>query len=179
MKDLGLLRYFLGIEIAFSAKGYLLSQSKYIADLFKRARLTDNRVVDTPLDTNARYSLSNGSPLSDLNLYRTVVGSLVYLTVTRSDIAYAVHVVSQFVTAPTTIHWAAILQYLRGTQFQSLLFPSTFSLELCAYSDADWVHDLTDRKSTTDFCIFLEDSLFFWKSKKYENFSSETFYSSL
>ncbi|XP_042426160.1 uncharacterized mitochondrial protein AtMg00810-like [Zingiber officinale] len=169
MKDLGSLRYFLGIEIASSPKGYLLSQSKYIADLFERAHLTDNRVVDTPLETNARYSPSDGSPLPDPNLYRTVVGSLVYLTVTRPDIAYAVHVVSQFVTAPTTVHWAAvlrILQYLRGTQFQSLLFPSTSSLELCAYSDADWAGDLTDRKSTTGFCIFLGDSLISWKSKK-------------
>ncbi|XP_042410343.1 uncharacterized mitochondrial protein AtMg00810-like [Zingiber officinale] len=117
MKDLGLLCYFLGIEIASSVKGYLLSQSKYIADLFKRARLTDNRVVDTPLETNARYSLSlsDGSPLPDPNLYHTVVESLIYLTVTRSNIAYVVHVVSQSVTAPTTIHWAAILRYLRGT----------------------------------------------------------------
>lgn len=169
MKDLGLLRYFLGIEVAFSNKGYLLSQSKYIADLFERARLTDNKIVDTPLETNARYSPSDGLPLSDPGLYRTVVGSLVYLTVTRPDIANAVHVVSQFVTAPTTVHWAAvlrILRYLRGTQFQSLLFSSTSSLELRAYSDADWAGDPTDRKSTTGFCIFLGDSLISWKSKK-------------
>ncbi|XP_042436857.1 uncharacterized mitochondrial protein AtMg00810-like [Zingiber officinale] len=162
MKDLRLLRYFLGIEIASSPKGYLLSQSKYIADLFERAHLTDNRIVDTPLETNARYSPSDGSPLPDSNLYRTVVGSLVYLTVTRPNIAYVVHVVSQFVTAPTTVHLVAILRilrYLRGTQFQSLLFPSTSLLELCAYSDADWAGDLTDHKSTTGFCIFLRDSL--------------------
>lgn len=169
MKDLGTLRYFLGIEVACSPKGYLLSQSKYISELFERARLTDNRVVDTPIETNARYSPSDGQPLTDPSLYRTVVGSLVYLTVTRPDIAHAVHVVSQFVTAPTTVHWAAvlrILRYLRGTQFQSLLFPSTSSLELRAFSDADWAGDPTDRKSTTGFCVFLGDSLISWKSKK-------------
>ncbi|KAI3755837.1 hypothetical protein L1987_55646 [Smallanthus sonchifolius] len=169
MKDLGLLRYFLGIEVAQSKKGYLLSHTKYISDLFHRARLFDNRIADTPLETNARYSPTNGVPLSDPSIYRTIVGSLVYLTVTHPDIAHVIHVVSQFVTAPTSVHWGAvfrILRYLRGTQFQSLLFPSTSFLELRAYSDADWDSDPNDRKSTTGFCIFLGDSLISWKSKK-------------
>ncbi|KAJ9562057.1 hypothetical protein OSB04_007217 [Centaurea solstitialis] len=169
MKDLGTLRYFLGIEVAQSKKGYLLSQTKYISDLFERARLSDKKTVNTPLETNVHYTPTDGVPLSDPSLYRTIVGSLVYLTVTCPDIAHAVHVVSQFVTAPTTVHWGAvlrILRYLRGTQFQSLLFPSTSSLKLSAYSDASWDSDPSDRKSTTGFCIFLGDSLISWKSKK-------------
>jgi len=95
---------------------------------------------------------------------------LVYLTITRPDIAYVVHVVSQFVPLyRTTVHWAAvlrILRYLRGTVFQSLLLSSISSLELRAYSDADHGSDPTDRKSVTGFCIFLGDSLISWKSKK-------------
>jgi hypothetical protein len=169
MKDLGYLRYFLGIEVAYSPRGYLLSQSKYVADILERTRLTDNKTVDTPIEVNARYSSSEGLPLIDPTLYRTIVGSLVYLTITRSDIVYAVHVVSQFVASPTTVHWAAvlrILRYLRGTVFQSLLLSSTSSLELRAYSDADHGSDPTDRKSVTRFCIFLGDSLISWKSKK-------------
>ncbi|XP_042442946.1 uncharacterized mitochondrial protein AtMg00810-like [Zingiber officinale] len=161
MKDLGLLRYFLGIKIASSPKVYLLSQSKYIANLFECARLTDNRVVDIPLEINARYSPLDGSPLPDHNLYRTIVESLVYLTVTRPDITYAIHV------------------YLWETHFQSHLFPSTSSLELCAYSDANWASDLMDRKSTTGFYIFLGDSLISRKSKKQDvifRFSTETEY---
>ncbi|XP_042472488.1 uncharacterized mitochondrial protein AtMg00810-like [Zingiber officinale] len=113
MKDLGLLRYFLGIEITSSPKSYLLSQSKYIANLFECACLTDNKIVDTPLETNARYSPSDDSSLQDPNLYRIVVESFVYLTVTRPDIAYTVHVVSQFVIALTTVHWVAVLHILR------------------------------------------------------------------
>ncbi|KAK6153815.1 hypothetical protein DH2020_013454 [Rehmannia glutinosa] len=162
MKDLGPLRYFLGIEVARSPRGYLLLQSKYIADILDRARLTDTRTVDTPLELNVRYSPSDGTPLSDPTLYRTIIGSLVYLTITHPYIAYVIHIVSQFVTCPTTVHWATvtrILRYLRGTLFESLLFPSTSSLELRAYSDAYWASDPTDRKSTTGFCIFLGDSL--------------------
>jgi hypothetical protein len=162
MKDLGYLRYFLGIEVAYSPRGYLLSQSKYVTDILERARLTDNKTVDTPIEVNARYSSSDGLPLIDPTLYRTIVGSLVYLTITRPDIAYVVHVVSQFVASPTTVHWAAVLRimrYLRGTVFQSLLLSSTSSLELRAYSDADHGSDPTDRKSVTGFCIFLGDSL--------------------
>ena len=94
---------------------------------------------------------------------------MVYLTITRPDIAHAVHVVSQFVTFPTTVHWAVvhhILRYLRGTQFQSLLLLSSSSLELHAYPDADWAGDPTDCKSVTGFCIFLGDYLISWKRKK-------------
>jgi hypothetical protein len=104
MKDLGYLRYFLGIEVAYSPRGYLLSYSKYVADILEWARLTDNKNVDTLIKVNARYFSSDGLPLIDPTLYHTIIGSLVYLTITRPYIAYVVHVVSQFVASPTTIH---------------------------------------------------------------------------
>jgi hypothetical protein len=104
MKDLGSLLYFLGIEVAYSPRGYLISQSKYVADILEQARLIDHKIVDTPIEVNARYSSSNGLPLTDPTLYFTIIGSLVYLTITRSDITYLIHVVSQFVASPTTVH---------------------------------------------------------------------------
>ncbi|KAL7603020.1 uncharacterized mitochondrial protein AtMg00810-like [Lactuca sativa] len=97
------------------------------------------------------------------------MGSLVYLTVICPDIAHVVHVICQFVTDPTSIHWGAvlrILRYLHDTQFQNLLFPSASSLELRAYDD--WVGDRYDRKSTTRFCVFLGESLISWKNKKHD-----------
>ncbi|XP_022857468.1 uncharacterized protein LOC111378488 [Olea europaea var. sylvestris] len=162
MKDLGPLSYFLGIEVASSPRGYLISQSKYTMDVIERVHLTDIKTIDTPLESNARYSSSDDIPLTDPTLYRTIVGCLVYLTITRPNIAYVIYIVSQFVSTPTTVHWATvvcILRYLRGTCFQSLLFTSTSSLVLRAYSDADWASDPIDRKSNTNFCIFLGDSL--------------------
>ncbi|GJY98396.1 uncharacterized mitochondrial protein-like protein, partial [Tanacetum coccineum] len=119
MKDLGLLRYFLGIEVASSPKGYLLSQSKYIGDLLDRTRITNKMVEDIPIDAKAKYTPTYGDPLLDPSLYRTIVGSLVYLTVTHPNISYAVHIVSQFVWAPTVAHWAAVLHILRFLYIQT------------------------------------------------------------
>uniref|UniRef100_A0A2N9GX63 CCHC-type domain-containing protein n=1 Tax=Fagus sylvatica TaxID=28930 RepID=A0A2N9GX63_FAGSY len=169
MKDLGHLSYFLNLEVSSDSTGYYLSQAKYAFDLLSRAGLTDTKVVSTPLEMNARLTPLDGTPLSDATLYRQLVGSLVYLTVTRPDIAHAVHLVSQFLSALHSTHYAAvihILRYIKGTLFHGLHFSAHSTLDLCAYSDADWAGDPTDRRSTTGFCFFLGDSLISWCSKK-------------
>jgi len=95
--NLSLLCNFLGIEVASSSNDYLLSQSKYIADLFDIDRFIENKIVDTPLEISVRYSPSDGVPLIGSTLYQIIVESLIYLSVTRPNIAHFVHVVSQFV----------------------------------------------------------------------------------
>uniref|UniRef100_A0A2N9IIL2 Integrase catalytic domain-containing protein n=1 Tax=Fagus sylvatica TaxID=28930 RepID=A0A2N9IIL2_FAGSY len=169
MKDLGPLSYFLGLEVSSSSDGYYLTQAKYTSDLISRAGITDSKIVDTPIEYNNRLNTHDGEPLPDATLYRQLVGSLVYLTVTRPDISYAVHIVSQFMAAPRSLHYAAvlrILRYLKGTLFHGLHFSSQSSLTLQAYSDADWAGDPTDRRSTTGYCFLLGDSLISWRSKK-------------
>jgi hypothetical protein len=94
MSNLGPLSYFLGIEVLHSAKGYYLSQSKYIQDLIARSGLTDTRTAITPMDLHLHLRPTDGTPLVDPSRYRHIVGSLVYLTVTRPDIAHAVHILS-------------------------------------------------------------------------------------
>jgi hypothetical protein len=97
------------------------------------------------------------------------VGSPIYLTVTRSDLAYVVHLVSQFIFAPRSTHYAAvlrILRYIKGTLFLGLHFSAQSSLELRPYADADWAGDPTDHRSTTSYCFLLGSSLISWRSKK-------------
>lgn len=113
MKDLGTLWYFLGIEVAYSHRGYIHSQSKYIVNILEHTRLSDTRVVDSPLELNVKYDSSDGVPLLDHTLYCTLVGSPVYLIITRPDITYVAHIVTQFVVSSTTVHWESILHTCR------------------------------------------------------------------
>ncbi|KAL4036994.1 hypothetical protein IC575_000575 [Cucumis melo] len=88
MKDLGSLNYFLGLEVSRRSDGYLLSQAKYASDLLARSGITDSSTTSTPLDPNVHLTPYDGVPLENVSLYRQLVGSLIYLTVTRPDIAY-------------------------------------------------------------------------------------------
>ncbi|XP_062165053.1 secreted RxLR effector protein 161-like [Alnus glutinosa] len=169
MKNLGTHSYFLGLKISSSSDGYYLTQANYTSDLLSRANLTNCKTVDTPTELNARLKLHDGEPLRDSTFYRHLVGSLVYLTVTRPDISYVVHQVSQFMAAPRSTHFSAVLRifrYLMATLFHGLHFSSQSPFELHAYTDADWAGDPIDRRSTTGYCFLLGTSLNSWRSKK-------------
>ena len=148
MKDLGPLNYFLGLEVSFSTDGYYLTHTKYTSDMISRASITDSKIVDTPIEYNCRLNSHDGESLSYATLYRQLVGSLIYLTITRPNISYAVHVVSQFMASPGSTHYdvvLGILRYMKGIIFDGLHFSSHSSLTLQAYLDADWAGDPIDR----------------------------------
>jgi hypothetical protein len=169
MSDLGALSYFLGIEVLQTQNGIYLSQAKYIQDLLDRSGLSDTRIVATPMDLHLSLRPTDGTPLEDPSRYIHLVGSLVYLTVTRPDIAHAVQILSQFVSAPTSVHYGhllRVLRYFRGTKTQCLFYDSNSPLQLHAYSDATWTSDPTYRCFITGYCILLGSSLVAWKSKK-------------
>jgi hypothetical protein len=169
MTDLGPLRYFLEIEVSSTSDGFSISQEKYIQDLLARAALRDEHTVETPMELNVQLHASDGDALPDLTCYHHIIGSLVYLVVTHPDISYPVHFLSQFVSAPTTIHYSHLLhvmRYLRGTLTRRLFFPCSSSLQLQAYSDATWVRDPMDIRSLSAYCVFLGGSLIAWKTKK-------------
>jgi hypothetical protein len=113
MSDLGPLRYFLGIEFSSSSKGFYLSQEKYILDILDRVSLTDPRTIDTPMELNVHLRATYGEPLEDPTRYRHIVGSLVYLGVTRPNISHFVHILCQSVSAPTQLHYSHLLRVLR------------------------------------------------------------------
>ena len=169
MSDLGYLHYFLGIEFSRSSDAYFLSQHRYAMDLLERSGLTDTRTACTPMELNLKLRPNDGTLLEEPSRYRHLVGSLVYLGVTRPDIAHAVHILSQFVSAPTSVHFPhllRVLRYLRGTDSRGLFYGSLNSPVLRAYSDATWTSEPIFRRSVTGYCIFLGDSLIAWKSKK-------------
>lgn len=169
MSDLGSLSYFLGIEVDHTDDGYYLSQHRYTQELISRSGLTDIRTVATPMELQLQLRPTDGIPLEDPSRYRHLVGSLVYLTVTRPDIAHAVHILSQFVSAPTSAHYGhllRVLRYLRGTSSRRLFYARSNQLQLHAYTDSTWASDPVDRRSVTGYCLFLGTSLIAWKSKK-------------
>ena len=109
---MGNLSYFLGLEVTSSSDRYYLSQAKYAFDLLSKAGITDNKTVSTPLEYNAKLTPLDGEPISDATRYRRLVGSLIYLTVTRPNISHVVGMVSKFMDAPHFVHYVVVLQIL-------------------------------------------------------------------
>ncbi|KAK3043429.1 hypothetical protein RJ639_002008 [Escallonia herrerae] len=174
IKDLGDLKYFLGIEFSRSKKGIFMSQRKYALDILQDSGLLGVRPDKFPMEQNLKLTPTYGILLSDPTKYRRLVGRLIYLTVTRPDIVYSVRTLSQFMHEPRKPHWNAairILKYIKGNPGQGLLFPSTNNLALKAFCDSDWGGCRTTRRSVTGYCIFLGNSLVSWKSKKQANVS--------
>ncbi|KAL0318213.1 UNVERIFIED_CONTAM: Retrovirus-related Pol polyprotein from transposon RE1 [Sesamum calycinum] len=168
-KDLGRPRYFLGIEIAHSKHGVSLSQRKYACDLLQEAGLLGTKSVDTPMDSNPDFWNDDGNYLEDKIKYRRLVGNLIYLTVTRPDISFAVGLVSQFMDKPRSVHWEAalkILKYIKTSPGRGLLFKRHGHVKIEAYSDADYVGSKDDRKSTSGYCTYVGGNLVTWRSKK-------------
>ncbi|XP_019094501.1 PREDICTED: uncharacterized protein LOC109129914 [Camelina sativa] len=112
IKDLVDLHYFLGIEVSRSKRRMHLMQRKYINDLLLKTNMSDAKPVSTPLPTSPKLTLTSGALLDDPSKYRSVVGSLQYLSFTRPDISYVVSRLSQFMHRPTQDHWQAAKQVL-------------------------------------------------------------------
>jgi hypothetical protein len=160
VKDLGPLHYFLGLEVRRSSRSTLtVSQPKYALELLRRAGMLKCNPATTPMTPYDKLTSDGGSLLSadEATRYRSIVGGLQYLVITRPDLAYAVNRVCQFLHAPRATYWTAvkcILRFVRLTLSHGLsIQPSSTDL-LYAFSDADWAGDPDDRRSTGGYAIF-------------------------
>ena len=171
LKDLGDLHYFLGIEVNKVSDGILLSQEKYASDIIKCVNMQHCKSVSTLLSTSEKLSAQDGELLgpADVTRFRSIVGALQYLTLTRPDISFSVNKVCQFLHSPTTLHWSAvkrILRYLKFTVSTGLKIKRSNSILVSAFSDADWAGCVDDRRSTSGFAVFLGSNLISWSSRK-------------
>jgi histone deacetylase 1/2 len=173
LKQLGDLDYFLGIEVKqLSDNSLLLSQGKYIRDLLTKTNMLECKPINTPMMSSCKLSKTGSDNVTDATLYRSVVGSLQYATITRPEISFAVNKVCQFMSAPLESHWSAvkrILRYLKGTITGGLkIFHTDIHqpLSLRVFCDADWASDPDDRRSTSGAAIFFGPNLISWWSRK-------------
>ncbi|KAL6974688.1 Beta-galactosidase 8 [Sarracenia purpurea var. burkii] len=167
IKELGAMQYFLGMEVARSEKGILISQRKYTLDLLKETGMLGCKPVDTPIEVN--HHLGSEGEHTDKERYQRLVGRLIYLSHTRPDISYAVGVVSQFMHDPRVPHLDVvyrILRYLKSAPGKGILFSNHGHLRLESFTDADWAGSIDDRRSTSGYCSFLGGNLITWRSKK-------------
>lgn len=164
LKDLGALHYLLGIEIKRLQDGLVVTQERYATEIFECVNMSNCKPIGTPMATTEKLTVHDCEKLGpeDSTRYKSIVGALQYLTLTRPDISFVVNKVCQFLHAPSLIHWSAvkiILRYVKGTINFGLRIKKSTSMLVSAFSDADWAGCPDDRKSTGGFAVFLGSNL--------------------
>ncbi|XP_071680137.1 uncharacterized protein [Lolium perenne] len=161
-KDLGLLHYFLGIEVVCRTDDFFLHQRKYAHELLDRAGMLNCKPTATPVDTKSKLSAIDGSLATDASSYRSIIGALQYLTLTRPELQYVVQQMCLHMHAPRDPNWAAvkrILRFIRCTMDFGLSLHASTTTNIVAYSDVDWAGCPDTRRSTYGYCVYFGPSL--------------------
>jgi len=169
IKDLGSLKYFLGIEVARNSRGLFLSQRKYALEIITECGLLGAKPVDFPMETNHKLGLATSKLPNDPTQYRRLVGRLIYLTITRTELSYSVHILSQFMQNPREEHMEAakrVLRYLKENPGQGLLLRSDLDLQVLAYCDSDWGTCPLTQRFLIGYFVTLGGSSISWRTKK-------------
>ena len=167
-KDLGMLKYFLGVEVMRSKHEILLYQRKYVFDMLSKIRKLGVKPCSTPMAPNVQLT-KEGELFEDPERYRRLVGKLNYLTVTRPDIACSISVLSWYMSSPTVSRWTVvkhILFYLKEPLRREILYKKHGHTRIECFSDADWAGSKEDRRSTLGYCVFVGGNLISWKGKE-------------
>jgi hypothetical protein len=169
MTMMGEIKFFIGFEIKQLKEGSFINQAKYVQDMLKRFKMKELKGAAKPMPTKCHLELDPNGKDVDQKVYRSMIGSLLYLCTSRLDILLSVGVCARYQAAPKESHQVAvkiIFRYLVHTRTYGLWYPKGSNFSLCGYRDSDWAIDKDDRKSTSKACQFLGRSLARWSSKK-------------
>jgi hypothetical protein len=168
------LNYFLGIQVKQTSKGIFISQSKYAKYLVKRFGLDGKSHARTPMSTSIKISTDLTGKSVDPTLYISMIGSLLYLTASRLDIAFNVGVCARFQANPKESQLTAvkrIIRYVNDTFLYGIWYSREKNLVVAGYSDANWASNVDDRKSTSGGCFYVGNNLVAWISRKQSSIS--------
>ncbi|KAJ9558487.1 hypothetical protein OSB04_013101 [Centaurea solstitialis] len=177
MSSMGELTFFLGLQVKQKTDGIFLNQSKYVASMLQKFGMADAKPASTPMETHKQLTADAEGEEVDVHHYRSMIGSLMYLTASRPDIMFAVCVCARYQVRPKEIHLQAvkrIFRYLKGQPRLGLWYPKDSSFDLVAYTDSDYGGANLDRKSTSGGCQFLGSRLVSWQCKKQTTVSQST-----
>jgi hypothetical protein len=163
------LSFFLGLQVKKTKDGIFIYQSKYVNDLLKRFGMDNSKSIKTLIAMNAHLDLDEGGKLVYLKLYRSMISSLLYLTIFMPDIVFSICMCARFQASPKECHMMdvqQILRYLRQTPNLGIWYPKGAHFILIGYSDSDYASCKIDRNSTLGTCQLLGRSLVLWLSKK-------------
>jgi hypothetical protein len=169
MSMMGELTFFLGIQVKQTKQGTFVHQAKYTKDLMKKFSMAELKPVSTPMSTTALLRPDTDGKVVDQREYRSMISSLLYLTVTRPDIQFAVGLCTRFQASPCSSHQMVvqrIFRYLKHTPKFGIWYSASSLLDLVDFSDADFVGCGIDRKRTSGTFHFLGSSLICWSSRK-------------
>ena len=168
MKDIGMMHYFLGIEVCHFPYEIFLKQGKYATEILNIFGMLDYKAMNTLVVTKLKLLNDDSSERVDVTLYRQIIESLVYLTNTRPDICFFVNTLSHYMVEPRHVHLVAtkyVMRYLKGTLDYGLIYAADSEIILHNYTNSYWEGNTQHRKSTSRYCFSLGSCVISWLSK--------------
>ena len=177
MTDLGLMTYFLGMEVQQNQHGIFICQKKYAREILRKFQMDECKAMSTPMNPKERLCKQDGTSQVDEGYFRSLISCLMYLSATRPDIQFAVSLLSRFMHCATEMHLQAakrVLRYIKGTTDYGVKFKNCQNFRFYGFSDSDWGGNVDDMRSTSGYCFSFGSGIFSWCSKKQDFVTQST-----